>query len=68
MRNGEQWSDTHGTFEHNSPHGFAGEAIDPRDFAPDWFVAQHHNEAFERGDDRAAFHNTRAAEQAGPVR
>jgi hypothetical protein len=40
MRNGEQWSDPHGAFEHDPTHVFAGEAIDPRDFAPHRFVAK----------------------------
>ena len=46
---------------------FAGEAIDPRDFASDWFVAQHYHKAFERGHDWAAVHDARSAEQAGSL-
>ncbi len=63
MRNGGQRSDTHGTFEHNSTYGFAGEAIDPGDFSPNRFVAQYDREASEGGHDRTALHDTGAAEQ-----
>ncbi len=36
-----QRSDPHGTFEHHSTDGSAGEAIDPRDQPTHWTVTQH---------------------------